>query len=208
MPALTLNALSSLRPLQACIITLLALAMTSPAQAERADREKPVNLEADRINVDDAKKLQVFDGNVTLQQGTLMIRADRIVVSQDSDGFQKGIATGKLARFKQKRDGKDEWVDGEAERIEHDARNDKTEFFGQAHVKSGRDDVRGQYIVYDALTEQYMVTTGERKATDQPAMPQGRVRAVIQPKTPAPASEDRSPALDRLKTAPSIGTSK
>lgn len=187
-----------------CFSVLLTLTLAGPAQAEKADRDKPVNLEADRINVDDVKKLQTFEGNVTLQQGTLTIRADKIVVSQDADGFQKGVATGKLAHFRQKRDGKNEWVDGEAERIEHDARNDKTEFFNQAHVKSGFDDVRGQYIVYDALTEQYMVTTGERKITDKPAMPQGRVRAIIQPKNKSTSSEDNSPALNSMKTTPNI----
>lgn len=193
------------RPLTlACLTALLTL--SSPVFAERADREKPVNLEADRITVDDAKKLQTFEGHVTLQQGTLTIWADKIVVSQDSDGFQKGIATGKLARFRQKRDGKEEWVNGEAERIEHDARNDKTEFFSQAHVKSGLDDVRGPYIVYDALTEQYLVTTGERKATDKPADPQGRVRAVIQPKNKNGDSQANSgPAIDSLKVSPKIG---
>ncbi len=188
----------------ACFTTLLAL--TSPAFAERADREKPVNLEADRITVDDARKMQTFEGRVTLQQGTLTIWADKIIVSQDADGFQKGIATGKLARFRQKRDNKNEWVEGEAERIEHDARNDKTEFFIQAHVKSGLDDVRGPYIVYDALTEQYLVTTGERKSTDKPADPQGRVRAIIQPKNkPGDGETSGTPALNGLKTSPKLG---
>lgn len=193
------------RPLAlACLGALLCIA--GPALAERADREKPVNLEADRITVDDAKKLQTFEGNVTLQQGTLTIWADKIVVSQDADGFQKGVATGRLARFRQKRDGKNEWVDGEAERIEHDARNDKTEFFVRAHVKSGLDDVRGPYIVYNALTEQYLVTTGERKASDKPADPQGRVRAIIQPKNKSSDSEAPSgAAINSLKTTPKLG---
>jgi hypothetical protein len=65
-----------------------------PAWAEKADRDKPVNIEADRVSVDDVKKLQVFEGNVQLVKGTLIIRAERIVVSQDDDGYQRGVATG------------------------------------------------------------------------------------------------------------------
>ena len=55
---------------------------------------RPIGLEADRISVDDVKKVQIFEGNVVLTQGTLIIRANRIVVTQDEDGFQKGVATG------------------------------------------------------------------------------------------------------------------
>lgn len=162
----------------------LLLACSLPALAERADREKPINLEADRISIDDAKKVQIFEGNVILTQGTLQIRANRLVVTQDADGFQKGSAQGGangLARFRQKREGKDEFIEGEGERIEHDARNEKTEFFVRAWVKSGLDEVKGHYVSYDALTEKYLVTSGgETKSASGAA--QARVRAIIQPK--------------------------
>ena len=160
------------------------LSCTGPAWAEKADAEKPVNLEADRVSVDDVKKLQIFEGNVQLVKGTLIIRAERIVVSQDDDGYQRGVATGSgsaLARFRQKREGVDEYVEGEAERIEHDARNEKTEFFMRARVKSGQDEVRGQYISYDARNEQYVVTSGPDGTRARPGSNE-RVRAVIQPK--------------------------
>lgn len=159
---------------------LLPLFVAASAQAERADREKPVNLEADRITVDDAKKQHIFEGNVTLTQGTLVIRANRLVVTQDIEGFQKGVAYGNPARFKQKREGSDETVEGEAERIEHDARTEKTEFFNRAWVRTGLDEVKGNYISYDSLTERYLVTSAsDSKGATTPT---GRVRAVIQPK--------------------------
>ena len=86
---------------------LLLGAILSPAWAERADREKPINLEADRVTIDDAKKVSVFEGNVVLTQGTLVIRADRMIVRQDKEGFNQGTAFGNLAKFRQKRDGVD-----------------------------------------------------------------------------------------------------
>ncbi|HEY3433637.1 MAG TPA: lipopolysaccharide transport periplasmic protein LptA [Rhodocyclaceae bacterium] len=163
----------------ACALASLAL----PAQAERADREKPVNLESDRVFVDEAKKTHTFEGNVILTQGTLIIKSDKLVVAEDAGGFQKGIATGGpngLAWFKQKREGKNEYVEGEAERIEHDSKTEKSEFFNKAHVKSGQDDVRGQYIIYDAKSENYTVTNGPNGSVAQGK--QERVRAVIQPR--------------------------
>jgi lipopolysaccharide export system protein LptA len=85
--------------------TCLIASLAGAAQAERADREKPISLEADRISVDDVKKVQIYEGGVILRQGSLEIRTNRLVVTQDNEGFQKGVAhggDGGLARFKQK----------------------------------------------------------------------------------------------------------
>lgn len=158
------------------------LFVSGSACAERADRDKPVHLEAARVTVDDVKRTHVFEGNVVLTQGTLVIRTARLVVTQDTEGFQKGVATsgeGGLARFRQKREGKDEYIEGEAERIEYDARGEKAEFFTRAFVKSGADEVRGHYISYDGRTEQYLVTATPGAG---PGSKDGRVTAIIQPK--------------------------
>ncbi len=76
------------------IFASLLLIAAASAFAERADREKPISLEANRISVDDVKKVQIYEGNVVLSQGTLVIRSDKLVVTQDADGFQKGVAYG------------------------------------------------------------------------------------------------------------------
>src|SRR5476649_2916587 len=77
-----------------CFVLMLAFSLltTIPAQAEHADRDKPVNLEADRVTVDETKQNATFDGNVVLTQGTLTIRGDRMIVQQDADGFKTGTA--------------------------------------------------------------------------------------------------------------------
>lgn len=168
-------------------ITLLTwvLLLAGAAHAEKADRDKPVQLESDRITVDDARKIHTLEGNVVLVQGSLTIRCNKLVVTQDADGFQKGTATGGpggLAHFRQKREGKSEYIDGEADRIIHDGRAEKTEFFQRAYIKSGNDEVRGQYILYDGNTENYLVTSGPNGTTPSGAGKDARVRVVIQPK--------------------------
>jgi lipopolysaccharide export system protein LptA len=192
-------------------ITGLLLA-AGAARAEKADRDKPVNIEADRVSVDDVKKVQIFEGNVQLIKGTLIIRAERIVVSQDDDGYQRGVATGTAStppRFRQKREAQDDFIEGEGERIEHDAKAEKTEFFNRAWVKSGLDEVRGQFISYDARTENYFVTSGANGSRAQPGSNE-RVRAVIQPKNKeAAAATQARPAAaitPALKGAQDIAT--
>lgn len=178
----------------ACLLSVFPYA----ARAEKGDRDKPINVEADRVSIDDLKKIQIFEGNVLMIQGTLRMQTSKLVVTQDADGFQKGVATGGadgLARFRQKRDGKDEFIEGEAERIEHNTRDEKTEFFARAWVKSGQDEVKGQYILYDALSEKYLVTNKLGEAKSATGSEQARVRAIIQPRSKtAPASDPTPPA--------------
>ncbi|OGA01219.1 MAG: lipopolysaccharide transport periplasmic protein LptA [Betaproteobacteria bacterium RIFCSPLOWO2_02_FULL_62_17] len=171
------------------LLILLAAALTTPVLAERADRDKPVNLESDRMNADDVKKTSVFEGRVVLTQGTMVIRADRLTVRQDSQGFQFGTAVGNPASFRQKREGFDEIIEGEAERIEYDGRADRVEFFNRARLRRDcGDDVVGNYISYDAKTEQFSVQSAKGTAAGKDE----RVRAVIMPKNPK-AQSDKAP---------------
>ncbi|RIX40684.1 MAG: lipopolysaccharide transport periplasmic protein LptA [Rhodocyclales bacterium GT-UBC] len=171
---------------------ILCVLATQAAYAEKADRDKPMQLEANRISIDDAKKVQILEGDVVITKGTMILKADRVVVTEDQYGFQKGTAfsgKGGLARFRQKREGKDEYVDGEAERIEYNSNTEIAELFHRAWVRSGDDEVKGDYIWYDAVSEKYLVTAGESR---DPKAPPPRVRAIIQPKSkgsePAPNS--------------------
>ena len=177
--------------LVAAIALAAGLGGSLPALAERADRDKPVNLEADRVDLDDAKKEAVFVGSVTLTQGTLTIKADKIIVKQDAEGFQYGIAYGNPAHFRQKREGFDEYIEGYSERVEYDGKADKVQMFTNARIERGGDEVRGDYISYNAVTEFYQVIGGG-KSTLTSGNPQGKVHVVIKPKpkpgAPAPAS--------------------
>ena len=187
-------------------LCLLLAALPTVVLAEKGDREKPINVEADRVSIDDIKKVQIFEGNVVMSQGTLQLRTSKLVVTQDADGFQKGVATGGangLARFRQKRDGKDEYIEGEAERIVHEARDEKTEFYIRAWVRSGLDEVKGRFISYDALTEKYLVTNGAGEKKSATGEAQARVRAIIQPKGKNAPPEDTSAPLT-LKPAGTV----
>jgi lipopolysaccharide export system protein LptA len=184
--------------LRLLLILILSLGLSAQAQAERLDRTKPINLESDSMHVDDVQKTSVFEGKVVMTQGTLTIRADRITVRQDKEGNQYGSAIGNPASFRQKRDGATEYIEGEAERIEYNGKTDKVEFFNRARLKrEPADEVHGNYISYDSRTEYFTVTGGA--AAGASGGPEGRVRAVIQPrnsgeeteKAPVPGSPKR-----------------
>ncbi|HKB81706.1 MAG TPA: lipopolysaccharide transport periplasmic protein LptA [Burkholderiales bacterium] len=196
------------RLLRLAAIAALAAGLSSslPVVAERADRDKPVNLEADRVDLDDAKKEAVFVGNVTLTQGTLIIKGDKIIVKQDAEGFQYGIAYGNPAHFRQKREGYDEYIEGFSERLEYDGKADKMQMFTNARIQRGGDEVRGDYISYNAVTELFQVIGGGKSAATT-GNPQGRVRAVIQPK-PKPGAPAASPGAVELRPSEAVQTPK
>ncbi len=152
------------------------LAASLPAWAEKADKDKPVNLESDSARMDDVQKLAIYEGHVVLTQGTLTITADRIDVRQDDKGFSSGEAVGKPTYFRQKMEGKDEYAEGWANRLEYDGRADKLKLIGQARLKRGEDDLRGNLITYDGKTEYFQA---QGSISGNP----GRVRAVIRAKT-------------------------
>ena len=175
-----------------------------PAHAEQADRDKPVNLESDTVEVNDQTRVSTYQGNVRLTQGTLLITADKLMVVQDNEGFSKSTAYGNPTYFKQKSDGTDINIEGWAQRIEYDAKRDKLEMFTQARIKRGQDEVQGNYITYDGRTESYRVLGGKDGASEN--NPKGRVRVVIQPKRKgAPAAPN--PGGVPLKPAAGIGAS-
>lgn len=163
------------------LLSLLML-LTSPlALAEKADRDKPIDIESDTLTNNDAKKTSVYTGNVILTQGTLAINADKLIVREDSEGFQHSTSTGNPTTFRQKMEGKDEYIQGSGQRIEYDGRMDKVQLYVKAWVKRGLDVVHGEYIMYDANAEYAEVIGGPQAATA--SNPKGRVRAVIQPKS-------------------------
>jgi len=179
----------------ACLLGLLWLPLQ--AWSEAADRDKPIELEADTVTVNDAKKTSTYSGNVILTQGTLVIHADKLVVREDKDGFQHSTSTGNPTTFKQKREGKDEYMEGSAQRIEYDGRMDKVQLYTKAWVKRGEDIVHGDFISYDANAEYAEVVGGVKSSTE--GGNSGRVKAIIQPKnkqpaTPAPAKSGENVA--------------
>jgi lipopolysaccharide export system protein LptA len=186
---------SAARPLRGLVAALLLGPCALGALAEKADRGKPTHIEANRMSSDDARRMSIFEGNVVLTKGTIVVRADRIVVRQDAEGFQHATATGRPVRFRQKGDPRGDregvWTEGEALRIEIDDRNEIIEMFERARVQRDQDEVRGEYIFLDQRSEFFSVSAAKGAPA---ASPEGRVRAVIQPKNKPEADKPPAPA--------------
>jgi lipopolysaccharide export system protein LptA len=172
-----------------CCIAL-ALALSVPAWAEKADRNKPMNIEADNLDHDELKQLSIFSGKVVATKGTIVLRGARLEVRQDPDGFQYGVLTaepGSRAFFRQKREGVNEWMEGESERIDYDSKADRIILLNKADFRRYRgtvlsDQMTGQRIVYENLSDQFTVDGQLSGGKPQEGAPSGRVRAVLTPR--------------------------
>ena len=184
------------------------------AFAERADKDKPVIISADKSSGDDLNQTSVYTGDVVLTKGTITLRADQLTTRQDPEGYSYGTAIstqpGKLAYFKQKREGVDEYIEGQAERIEYDEKSDTVKLFNHAVVKrlaAGRDadEIRGDRIDYNSRTEIYNAQSNNSSTVGGK---DSRVRVIIQPKIkPAGSGTSIPSAAPGSDGAPASATS-
>ncbi len=184
------------QPLCRAFLAVLGLAVLPAFAADKSDRSQPLAFTADSARVDEVKQLNILSGNVEITKGSIVIRADRVEVRQSPEGYQSAVATGwpnKRAYFRQKRGSNDEYIEGEAERLEYDGRGDTVRLVNQAVLRRFRgstlaDEVAGNTISYDNVTEVFQVLGGPASA----AAP-GRVRGVLTPRE-NPASTPNSGA--------------
>jgi lipopolysaccharide export system protein LptA len=207
------RALSPSRPVPilrpaAFALAVLAALVAAPAGAERNDRFKPLNVEADLPGkIDLLNQFVVFNGNVVVTKGTMTIRAARIEVRELPDGYHTAVAfgtPGQHATFRQKRDAPDEYIAGDAERLEYDGKSDVIRFVNNASVRRLRgsdtaDEISGNLVTYDSGTEVFNVTGG---AAATAANPGGRVRAVLTPKEGSAAAAEAARAAAATASAP------
>ncbi len=219
MPYSKIRAFDVFRPHlrgKALVAAGLCLVGMSLAWAEKADRNKPMNIEADALKYDDLKQTSLFTGRVVLTKGTIVIRGGQLEARQDADGYQFGLVTaeaGKLAFFRQKRDGLDEFIEGEGEIIEYDGKADTVKFVKRAQLRRYKgavlnDEMSGGIIIYDNNVDVFTIDGGVTRGT--PAAPGGRVRAMLTPKPDSPGAggtPQAAPGLP-LKASPTLAPEK
>jgi len=185
------------------LLPVAAFAAATVAHAEKADREKEIQVLADRLSADDAKKEAVYEGNVIVTQGSMRITSAKIVVREDPEGYRTYVATGAPVTFRQKRDKVDDWIEVSAQRAEFDDRSEQLKLFSGARLKSSQGELTGDFISYDRAKEFFEVTGA---SPGSPAAPGSRVKATIIPqKKGADGKPVEAPAAPPVTLKPDKG---
>ncbi len=220
------------RAFSAAMAVLLSAWVAVPAWAERADKAQPMNIEADALRYDDLKQVSVFTGRVVVSKGSIVIRGARLEVRQDPEGYQFGVVTGEpgqRAFFRQKREGLNEYVEGEGESIEYNGRSDNVTFIRRAEMRRLvgsvlSDRVGGDVIFYDNQTDMFTVDGVDKKAaatqtskapsgsnaagpSENSIVDNGRVRAMLSPRNTGKPGEANSEPNRAPGVAPTLKSS-
>ncbi|NND81272.1 MAG: lipopolysaccharide transport periplasmic protein LptA [Gammaproteobacteria bacterium] len=147
------------------ITTILLLAFSAVVYSTNtlalsSDRDQPANIEADDIEFDFRKGTRTYTANVLVVQGTLRLKADKLVGIYEDGELANATAWGSLARFKQRPDGKQHDVEGWAKKIVVDQKNNTLTLIGKAALKQGSDTARGETIVYNMANDTLRVRGG------------------------------------------------
>ncbi len=156
------------------LIALAGLSLSQPAWALRSDRGKPINIKADSVVLDEKKEISHYRGNVELEQGSLVIIADEIVVYLKKGKLDKIIINGKPARFEQQPENNLEIVKSIADHMEYFTSKEFLLLQSNAEVIQGGNHFKGDYIEYDTYNS---VVRAKKDANSK-----SRVHAIIQPR--------------------------
>ncbi len=176
---------------QLAISTLvLATCITTLAHAEKADQNKPVILEAEKVSVNDVQQVYELDGAVLLTKGSILITGEKGNIKVDPEGYEYVDVQGNpesTASFRQRREGQaNEFMQGRGQTVTYNAKTELLILTGDADLKRLHnmqmlDQLRGWKIDYDDVTQRYQVLPPpDAKADDLPL-----ARAILSPRRKA-----------------------
>ena len=168
------------------ILMLLLPLWVGSALANKADQDKPLVINADKVDVDDVKQSYQLIGDVLLIKGSMIAKGDKGSILVDPQGYQNIDLKGKLespATMRQRREGlADEFMQGIGRDVFYDDKKEQVILTGNATIKrllnmQMLDQLQGWQIEYEDIKESYKVRS---QKVDTKAQPQSR--AILAPR--------------------------
>ncbi len=148
--------------IQHSITIIFSLLLTAQASALSTDRDQPAEIEADDIEFNFKNGTRTYLSNVLVVQGTLRLKADKVIALYENNDLTKATAWGSLARFKQRPDGKEFDTEGWAKKIIVDQKQNTITLIGKASVKQGANTAYGETIVYNMANDTMRMKGGAK----------------------------------------------
>lgn len=179
------------------LIGLIAtLSYSTQAIALSSDRDQPAQIEADDTEINFKTGVRTLTNNVLIVQGTLRVKADKLVATYDKQGeLVKAIADGSLARFKQRPDDKPDDVEGWAKKILVDYPANTITLTGKASLKQGASTAEGDKIVYNMATDKLRIIGDSKIGTvgkDGARPPKRKIKDPFEDDDQGPAAAPKS----------------
>lgn len=150
---------------------LWGLTIITLAYAEKADREKPLHITANEMDLDQKVQLSTFIGHVEIKQGTMQLYADKVSIREDQERYQYADGEGSPVKFRQKMDNSSDELFAQALRFNYDEKKGILTLYNKAWVKRGEDQISSDVIIYDLNQERYHAKTQKDQRVNVIFMP-------------------------------------
>lgn len=160
---------------------ILFAACSTPADAAKADREQPMQIGANQSQTSEKSGVTVLNGDVRIDQGSLMIRSERAEIEQKEGEVNRVVLDGTPVHLEQDIDGQGR-LKADAKRIEYLLSAQTVVLTGSVRIERPRGVLTGERVVYH-------LESGEMEAGE----PGGRVNMTIAPKPKAAKSASGQP---------------
>ncbi len=170
-----------------CLLAaFMAQALVAPVMGLSTDRDQPIEIEADFVEIEDELGVAVYRGNVIVTQGTMRFTGDILTVTYVSgQEIKEFLLEGQPAHFKQRPDNEDEDIKGESLHMRYEVQKDLVHLIEKAKVTQRGQIYTGHRAIYDRrrnILTAYRAEPGEVGTSGQPIpVDQGRVRIIIPP---------------------------
>lgn len=159
--------------IRALLLSLLSFPLTGLALS--TDRDQPIDIQADKLIIDDSQHISIYQGNVDMRQGSLHIQADKIVFHFTAQNkLQRMEIEGSPATLNQLND-RNEAVSGAAKKIIYTDDLLLLKLHGDARFQNNADTIESEWITINTNTD--ALEAGSMQG-------ESRVRMLIQPKNP------------------------
>jgi lipopolysaccharide export system protein LptA len=154
-----------------CLALVLCLELTMTAHALPEDAQQPIHIRADKAEIDNNAGRVVYSGSVQVDQGTMRVTAEKMIVEYENQKVVRIVATGTPAHYEQQIEADQAQVKANADTITYHTQAERVDLEGSAYLEQEGNTITGDFIRYDIVAGR----------VDASAQGDQRIRMVLQP---------------------------
>lgn len=165
---------------------LFALLYNVNAASKSTDKEAPLHIEADQLEMREKDNMSIYSGNVKIVKGTMKISGDKIIIKNKDGRLYKIHINGKPATYYQLND-LDEVISAESYIMDYEAKNGLLELKEKALLLKNKNRFSSEHIIYNTLED--IVKAGNHNMPDSQEKPRVKITIHPEPQSNEPAKQ-------------------
>ena len=165
------------------LVFFFVLMVLQPALALTSDQKQAIQIEADTGELDDARNVNTYTGNVIVTQGSIRITGDKMTVHyNEHNEIEVLVVEGNPATYRQLPDSSQVYDEAQARRMEYHKRKNLVILINNARVKQEGGSLSSNRIEYDSALSRVKASSAPAAKGDKPGEKE-RVKIIIPAQT-------------------------